>query len=175
MNMILQLVGTNKQATKATVATPQHPLDWSVYAGVSHTVALSLAGGGPESSTQDQGGPAFAQLVLVRAMSFQSTWWQRFPSTDTQLLPLTRAQGLILQFPMMYQTAEVHYGELLPRQPVSKVRGARSSAARRGDRCLLRKPRAVSLRLPLRRSVRSKERLGSPETQRTGKRNPFHA
>lgn len=36
---------------------------------------------------------------------------------DTQLLPFTCAQGLVLQVPMMYQMAEVNYGEPLPRQP----------------------------------------------------------
>ncbi|KAM7111753.1 LOW QUALITY PROTEIN: serpin E3 [Molossus nigricans] len=85
----------------------------------------STTNGGPGSLTQDQGGPAFAQLVLGRAMSFQSTWWQRFPFMDTQFLPFTCAQGLVLQFPIMYQTAEVNYSELLLHQPVSKVRGAR--------------------------------------------------
>ncbi|XP_021533877.1 serpin E3 [Neomonachus schauinslandi] len=57
------------------------------------------------------GGGAFAQLALVSTMSFQSTWRQRFSSTDTQLLPFTGAQGLVLQVPMMYQMAEVNYGQ----------------------------------------------------------------
>lgn len=88
-----------------------------MYAGVSHTVALPLAGEGPEGSTWDQRGAAFAQLALVSTVSFQSSWWQRFPSTDTQVLPFTCAQGLILQVPMMYQMAEVNYGELTLHQP----------------------------------------------------------
>ncbi|XP_057162751.1 serpin E3 [Ursus arctos] len=57
------------------------------------------------------GGAALAQLALVSTMSFQSTWRQRFSSADTQLLPFTGAQGLVLQVPMMYQMAEVNYGQ----------------------------------------------------------------
>ncbi|ELK15228.1 Serpin E3 [Pteropus alecto] len=64
---------------------------------------------GPGDSTWDQGSAAFAQLVLVSTLSFQSTWWQRFSSMDTQLLPFTCAQGRVLQVPMMYQMAEVNY------------------------------------------------------------------
>ncbi|XP_034859698.1 LOW QUALITY PROTEIN: serpin E3 [Mirounga leonina] len=66
--------------------------------------------GGP---TWEHGGGsgAFAQLAIVSTMSFQSTWRQRFSSTDTQLLPFTGAQGLVLQVPMMYQMAEVNYGQ----------------------------------------------------------------
>lgn len=36
---------------------------------------------------------------------------------DTQLLPFTCAQGRVLQVPMMYQMAEVNYGEFLSCQP----------------------------------------------------------
>uniref|UniRef100_G1LZX1 Serpin family E member 3 n=1 Tax=Ailuropoda melanoleuca TaxID=9646 RepID=G1LZX1_AILME len=57
------------------------------------------------------GGAALARLALVSTMSFQSTWRQRFSSADTQLLPFTGAQGLVLQVPMMYQMAEVNYGQ----------------------------------------------------------------
>ncbi|XP_032730007.1 serpin E3 [Lontra canadensis] len=57
------------------------------------------------------GGAGLAQLALVSTMSFQSTWQQRFSSRDTQLLPFTGAQGLVIQVPMMYQMAEVNYGQ----------------------------------------------------------------
>ncbi|XP_062959172.1 serpin E3 [Cynocephalus volans] len=66
---------------------------------------------GPGGSLWEQVGAAFPQLVLVSAMSFQSTWQKRFSSTDTQLLPFTGAQGLVFQVPMMYQTAEVNHGQ----------------------------------------------------------------
>ncbi|XP_036084421.1 serpin E3 [Rousettus aegyptiacus] len=66
---------------------------------------------GPGDSAWDQGSAAFAQLVLVSTLSFQSTWWQRFSSMNTQLLPFTCAQGRVLQVPMMYQMAEVNYGQ----------------------------------------------------------------
>lgn len=77
-------------------------------------MALLLAGDNPGGLTWERGGGAFPQLALVSTMSFQSTWRQRFSSRDTQLLPFTCAPGLVLQVPMMYQMAEVNYGELLP-------------------------------------------------------------
>lgn len=84
-------------------------------AGLGNTVAVSLAGDEPGGPVWEHGGgAALAQLALVSTMSFQSTWRQRFSSADTQLLPFTGAQGLVLQVPMMYQMAEVNYGELLP-------------------------------------------------------------
>ncbi|XP_031321829.2 serpin E3 [Camelus dromedarius] len=69
----------------------------------------------PGASTWERGGGggggASAQLLLVSTMSFQSAWRHRF-SSDTQLLPFTCAQGLVLQVPMMYQMAEVNYGQV---------------------------------------------------------------
>ncbi|XP_022358565.1 serpin E3 isoform X2 [Enhydra lutris kenyoni] len=71
-----------------------------------------IAGDNPGGPTGEHGGGAgLAQLALVSTMSFQSTWRQRFSSRDTQLLPFTGAQGLVLQVPMMYQMAEVNYGQ----------------------------------------------------------------
>ncbi|XP_013835947.1 LOW QUALITY PROTEIN: serpin E3 [Sus scrofa] len=69
------------------------------------TWTRSSGGGG------DGGGSASAQLVLLSTMTFQSAWRQRFSSSDTQLLPFTCARGLVLQVPMMYQMAEVNYGQ----------------------------------------------------------------
>ncbi|KAF3825853.1 hypothetical protein GH733_006680, partial [Mirounga leonina] len=82
-------------------------------ASLSNTATLRLAGDDAGGPTWEHGGGsgAFAQLAIVSTMSFQSTWRQRFSSTDTQLLPFTGAQGLVLQVPMMYQMAEVNYGQ----------------------------------------------------------------
>uniref|UniRef100_A0A8D2EUP6 Serpin domain-containing protein n=1 Tax=Theropithecus gelada TaxID=9565 RepID=A0A8D2EUP6_THEGE len=66
---------------------------------------------GPGGWPWEQVGAAFAQLVLVSTMSFQGTWRKRFSSTETQILPFTCAQGLVLQVPMMHQMAEVNYGQ----------------------------------------------------------------
>uniref|UniRef100_G1Q3C7 Serpin domain-containing protein n=1 Tax=Myotis lucifugus TaxID=59463 RepID=G1Q3C7_MYOLU len=56
--------------------------------------------------------PSIAAELVPVSTSFQSAWWQRAPSTDTQLLPFTCAQGLVLQVPMMYQMAVVDYGKI---------------------------------------------------------------
>lgn len=70
-----------------------------------------LAGDEPVGSAWERGGGAeSAQLVLVSTVSFQSAWRHQF-SSDTQLLPFTCAQGLTLEVPMMYQMAEVNFGE----------------------------------------------------------------
>ena len=78
-----------------------------------------LAGERAAGSTWEQGGGGggvgSAQLVLVSTVSFQSAWRHRFSFSDTQLLPFTCARDVVLQVPMMYQTAEVNYGE--PREP----------------------------------------------------------
>nr|XP_023406997.1 LOW QUALITY PROTEIN: serpin E3 [Loxodonta africana] len=58
------------------------------------------AGETPGGPSWEQDESAFAQLVLVSSMSFQSTWQKRF-STDTQLLPNTCSEGLVLQVPMI--------------------------------------------------------------------------
>ncbi|XP_049557095.1 serpin E3 [Orcinus orca] len=67
----------------------------------------------PGGSTWEQGGGGVesAQLVLVSTVSFQSAWRHRFSFSGTQLLPFTCAQDVVLQVPMMYQTAEVNYGQ----------------------------------------------------------------
>ncbi|KAB0343791.1 hypothetical protein FD754_020717 [Muntiacus muntjak] len=71
-----------------------------------------ITGDGPVGSTWERGGGAeSAQLVLVSTVSFQSAWRQQFSFSDTQLLPFTCAQGLALEVPMMYQMAEVNYGQ----------------------------------------------------------------
>nr|XP_020825635.1 serpin E3 isoform X1 [Phascolarctos cinereus]XP_020825636.1 serpin E3 isoform X1 [Phascolarctos cinereus] len=54
---------------------------------------------------------ALAQMALVSTMSFQSIWQKRFSFTDTQVLSFTSTEGLILRVPMMYQTADVNYGQ----------------------------------------------------------------
>uniref|UniRef100_A0A667FEM2 Serpin family E member 3 n=1 Tax=Lynx canadensis TaxID=61383 RepID=A0A667FEM2_LYNCA len=79
--------------------------------GVNEWASRQMAGDNPGGLTWERGGGAFPQLALVSTMSFQSTWRQRFSSRDTQLLPFTCAPGLVLQVPMMYQMAEVNYGQ----------------------------------------------------------------
>ncbi|XP_044524179.1 serpin E3 [Gracilinanus agilis] len=54
---------------------------------------------------------ALAQIALVSTMSFQSIWHKRFSFTDTQVLSFTSMEGLILRVPMMYQSADVNYGQ----------------------------------------------------------------
>ncbi|ELW72329.1 Serpin E3 [Tupaia chinensis] len=64
-----------------------------------------------KGSLWEQVGAASAQLAVVSTMTFRSTWQKRFSSADTQLLPFTCAHGCVLQVPMMYQMAEVNYGQ----------------------------------------------------------------
>lgn len=114
-NTTVPQLSTKKQATNPISGMPQP----GVHASVSITAALRslLAGERPGGSTWEQGGSGVdsAQLVLVSTVSFQSAWRHRFSFSDTQLLPFTCAQDVVLQVPMMYQIAEVNYGE--PREP----------------------------------------------------------
>lgn len=91
INTILQLIGTSKQATNPTSGLPRRPP--SMYADVSHAAALLLAGEGPGGWTWDQGGAAFAQLVLVGTMSFQSAGGRDSPprTLSSRLSPVRRA------------------------------------------------------------------------------------
>uniref|UniRef100_G3TQ16 Serpin family E member 3 n=1 Tax=Loxodonta africana TaxID=9785 RepID=G3TQ16_LOXAF len=68
-----------------------------------------MAGETPGGPSWEQDESAFAQLVLVSSMSFQSTWQKRF-STDTQLLP-TCSEGLVLQVPMMLRDSRLSSGQ----------------------------------------------------------------
>lgn len=115
--------------TKSTKQSPDPPSGMPQPLRVAQAGASArcsrLAGEGRGGSTWtrssggggDGGGSASAQLVLLSTMTFQSAWRQRFSSSDTQLLPFTCARGLVLQVPMMYQMAEVNYGELRPLGP----------------------------------------------------------
>ncbi|XP_004376686.1 serpin E3 [Trichechus manatus latirostris] len=74
-------------------------------------VSEQMASEGPGGPSWERGEAAFAQLVVMSSMSFQSTWQKRFSSTDTRLPPFTCAEGLVLQVPVIYQVAEVNYGQ----------------------------------------------------------------
>ncbi|KAK1342155.1 LOW QUALITY PROTEIN: hypothetical protein QTO34_016912, partial [Cnephaeus nilssonii] len=78
---------------------PQHP---AACTPVSAKQALALMLAGPKGLDVGPKQGSIAQRAPV-STSFQSAWWQRSPSTDTQLLPFTCAQVLVLQVPMMYQ------------------------------------------------------------------------
>ncbi|XP_077608723.1 serpin E3 [Crocuta crocuta] len=101
----------NSSLEPASLGEPNGTSIWA-----SEWTSRQIAGLGPGDDpgglTWERGGrAASAQLALVSTMSFQSMWRQRFSSRDTQLLPFTCGQGLVLQVPMMYQMAEVNYGQ----------------------------------------------------------------
>uniref|UniRef100_H3A8I7 Serpin family E member 3 n=1 Tax=Latimeria chalumnae TaxID=7897 RepID=H3A8I7_LATCH len=50
-------------------------------------------------------------IAVVSVMYFKSTWQKPFTFANTQNLPFTTADASVLKVPMMYQTAEVNYGQ----------------------------------------------------------------
>ncbi|XP_039601153.1 probable serpin E3 [Polypterus senegalus] len=56
-------------------------------------------------------GSALAQIAIVSALHFKSTWRKQFSFTNTQNLPFITADGSTIKVPMMYQAAEVNFGQ----------------------------------------------------------------
>nr|XP_014350259.1 PREDICTED: serpin E3 [Latimeria chalumnae] len=59
----------------------------------------------------DMLGSPVTQIAVVSVMYFKSTWQKPFTFANTQNLPFTTADASVLKVPMMYQTAEVNYGQ----------------------------------------------------------------
>ncbi|XP_041116109.1 probable serpin E3 [Polyodon spathula] len=51
------------------------------------------------------------QIAVVNTVFFKSTWQKQFLFTETHNLPFTIADGSTLKVPMMYQAAEVNFGQ----------------------------------------------------------------
>ncbi|XP_007905384.1 probable serpin E3 [Callorhinchus milii] len=56
--------------------------------------------------------PPLTQIAVASAMYFKSTWQKPFLLSETQHLSFTKADGTVVKVPMMYQTAEVNYGQI---------------------------------------------------------------
>ncbi|XP_066195648.1 serpin E3 [Sylvia atricapilla] len=56
-------------------------------------------------------GSSLSQLTLVSTLYFRSMWQKKFSLMDSQMLPFTTPEGLILKVPTMHHTAEVNYGQ----------------------------------------------------------------
>ncbi|KAK1167747.1 putative serpin E3 isoform X2 [Acipenser oxyrinchus oxyrinchus] len=56
-------------------------------------------------------GSTLTQIAMVNIVFFKSTWQKEFLITETQNLPFTIADGSTLKVPMMYQAAEVNFGQ----------------------------------------------------------------
>uniref|UniRef100_G3WP43 Serpin family E member 3 n=1 Tax=Sarcophilus harrisii TaxID=9305 RepID=G3WP43_SARHA len=80
-------------------------------AQINRWVSRFAADEKPENVSLERIHSTLAQIVLVSTMSFQGIWQKRFSFTNTQLLSFTSTEGLILRVPMMYQTADVNYGQ----------------------------------------------------------------
>ncbi|KAM9203396.1 serpin E3 [Mergus octosetaceus] len=52
-----------------------------------------------------------SRVTVVSTMYFKSVWLKKFSFMDTQILPFTTAEGIILKVPTMHHTAEVNYGQ----------------------------------------------------------------
>ncbi|XP_043854417.1 serpin E3 [Dromiciops gliroides] len=84
-------------------------------AQINRWVSKFVAGGKPNEKPRNVSleriHSTLAQIALVSTVSFRSIWQKRFAFTDTQVLSFTSTEGLILKVPMMYQTANVNYGQ----------------------------------------------------------------
>uniref|UniRef100_A0A8B9SFY5 Serpin family E member 3 n=1 Tax=Anas platyrhynchos TaxID=8839 RepID=A0A8B9SFY5_ANAPL len=62
----------------------------------------------PYSSTASP----LSRVTVVSTMYFKSVWLKKFSFMDTQILPFTTVEGIILKVPTMHHTAEVNYGTI---------------------------------------------------------------
>ncbi|KAM6985829.1 putative serpin E3 [Aplochiton taeniatus] len=112
----------------------QHAAAWGnsslVHANFSHPYQMELGGrnhgndealhlssgsGDLSGSGEAQGDPSWwgqqLQMALVNTVVFRGIWQKQFLFSDTQNLPFTLSDGRVTKVPMMYQAAEVNFGQ----------------------------------------------------------------
>ncbi|XP_066563663.1 putative serpin E3 [Amia ocellicauda] len=80
-------------------------------AQINHWVSTHSAGEIRDLLLCDLSGWGARQMALVSTMAFRGTWRKQFLFTETQSLPFTTADGSTVKVPMMYQAAEVNFGQ----------------------------------------------------------------
>ncbi|KAM4561456.1 putative serpin E3 [Fundulus diaphanus] len=109
----------NTSVLRANLSQPHHARSRSEPAGNSHDESWPLQSG---SSSGELSGSGEAQaealwwgqrpqVALVNTVAFRGVWQKQFMSSSTQNLPFILSDGSTIKVPMMYQAAEVSFGQ----------------------------------------------------------------
>ncbi|KAM3861877.1 putative serpin E3 [Diretmus argenteus] len=88
---------------------------WGHNPGSDETWPLQAGTSSGELSGEAQGEASWwghgLQMALVNTVAFRGVWQKQFLFTNTQNLPFTLSDGSAIKVPMMYQAAEVNFGQ----------------------------------------------------------------
>ncbi|XP_013885075.1 probable serpin E3 [Austrofundulus limnaeus] len=88
-------------------AGQKHDELWPLHSGSSSN---ELSGSG-EAQAEASGWGTRLQVALVNTVTFRGVWQKQFVFTNTQNLPFTLSDGSTIKVPMMYQAADVNFGQ----------------------------------------------------------------
>ncbi|XP_008291405.1 putative serpin E3 [Stegastes partitus] len=109
----------NTSVVRANFSQPNHSRSQPEQAGHNHDESWPLQSG---SSSGELSGSGEAQaealwwgnrlqVALVNTVAFRGVWQKQFLFTNTQNLPFILSDGSPIKVPMMYQAAEVSFGQ----------------------------------------------------------------
>ncbi|KAM4558623.1 putative serpin E3 [Odontesthes bonariensis] len=110
----------NTSVVRANFSQPNHTRSQAERAGHNHDEPWHLQPGGSSSgelsgSGEPQAEPLWwghrLQVALLNTVAFRGVWQKQFMFTNTQNLPFILSDGSAIKVPMMYQAAEVSFGQ----------------------------------------------------------------
>ncbi|XP_072253861.1 probable serpin E3 isoform X2 [Leuresthes tenuis] len=109
----------NTSVVRANFSQPNHTRSQSERAGHSHDESWPLQSGGSSGELSGSGEPQAEalwwgqrlQVALLNTVAFRGVWQKQFMFTNTQNLPFILCDGSAIKVPMMYQAAEVSFGQ----------------------------------------------------------------
>ncbi|CAN9498480.1 unnamed protein product [Ophioblennius macclurei] len=103
-----QINQTGGQPERAAMAAQNQDESWPFQAGSS---SGELSGSGEVQAEAALWWSHRLQAALVNTVAFRGVWQKQFQFTNTQNLPFVLADGTPVKVPMMYQAAEVSFGQ----------------------------------------------------------------
>ncbi|KAM6934676.1 putative serpin E3 [Xenentodon cancila] len=97
----------NRTHSQSERAAHNHDESWSGQSGGS---SGELSGSGEAQAEAVWWGHRL-QVALVNTVAFRGVWQKQFMFTNTQNLPFVLSDGSIIKVPMMYQVADVSFGQ----------------------------------------------------------------
>ncbi|XP_006799209.1 probable serpin E3 [Neolamprologus brichardi] len=97
----------NQTHSQPERAGHQQDESWHLLAG---SVSGELSGSG-EAQAEALWWGHRPQVALVNTVAFKGVWQKQFMFTNTQNLPFVLSDGNVIKVPMMYQAAEVSFGQ----------------------------------------------------------------
>ncbi|XP_061579052.1 probable serpin E3 [Cololabis saira] len=109
----------NTSVVRANFSQPSHagsrPEGWGAGPSGGSSGEPSGSSGSGEAQAEAQAEAGWwghrLQVALVNTVAFRGVWQKQFMSSHTQNLPFLLADGTAVKVPMMYQVAEVSFGQ----------------------------------------------------------------